>query len=625
MYRLNLLALRLLVGALLLGCLGPLARAQEEPPPLLLDIKVEGTQAIAPETVLSEVRSKVGDEYDAQRLEKDRAAIMALGYFENVEVRRDPRPGGVIITFVVTELQRITDTVFVGNTVVTDQELLAVMSLHKGSIADPAIMRADVQRLKDLYGKKKYDAQIPSAPLDEYGRWTIHISERKVKQIVIEGLKKTRKHVVTRELRVKPEDLFNEDKVVEDLKRIYNLQIFEDVGWDLKDDPDNQEQYVILIIKVQEKRTGMATFGGGWSNLDGLIGFVSLAENNLFGEGRHVGVDAQFGGRESYALSYGDPWLDSHHTGFSLNVYDMERRRDFTGPGGASAFFRQRGTVFDERRRGGSLALTRPIGRDLAAIVGLRLEDISEAGYQASKSIGTPGIGPGVFAVRPRQGGIPGEPPDSEIPPGDAYGPVVVAAPLHRGGQVRSVILSAIQDTRDLFNNPTRGDYRALSIETAGSVFGGGADFRKYSVEVRKYVKISKKKDRVLAGRVRAGLASTGLPLFEYFIAGGADTLRGYVEDRFWGAHVLLSSMEVREPITKRLRGVVFVDAADAWGGESPTALPGLVVRPPDREFNLHVGVGAGVRVDTPIGPLRFDWGVGEEGGRFHFGIGHPW
>ncbi|MFQ6131459.1 MAG: outer membrane protein assembly factor [Armatimonadota bacterium] len=625
MHRLTLTASRLMPGALLLACVAMQAPAQEDERLLILDIKVEGTRVIAPETVLSEVTStRVGDEYNPQKVEQDRAAILRLGYFENVEVRRTDRPGGVIITFVVTELQRITDIILIGNTVISDDELVEVMVTKEGHIADPDIMRADLQRIMDLYASKGYDAQIVSGALDEFGRWTIHISERKIKEIIVHGLKKTKKHVVMRELRVKPGDLFNENKVRDDIKRIYNLQIFEPPGWDITSDPDLPEEYVQLIINVKEKRTGIASFGGGYSSLDGLIGFVSVSENNLFGEGRRIGVDAQFGGRESWAVSYNDPWLDPHHTGLSLNVFNTERRRDFAGRVGGGLASR-RGTVFDERRRGGSLAITRPIGRDLAAIFGFRAEDISDAFFQASKSIGTPVPGPGAFSVHPRQGELPGEPPDGGVGPGDALGPITVSSPLHRGGDVRSVILSGIQDTRDLITNPTKGGYHALSVETAGSLLGGGADFRKYTVEARRYVKISKKKDRVLAARVRAGTASDDTPLFEWFIAGGADTLRGYVEDRYWGENVLLTSVEVREPITKRLHGVLFVDAADAWGGESPTALPGLVVRPPDREFALHVGVGAGIRVDTPIGPLRFDWGFGEEGSRFHFGIGHPW
>ena len=62
--------------------------------------------------------------------------------------------------------------------------------------------------------------------------------------------------------------------------------------------------------------------------------------------------------------------------------------------------------------------------------------------------------------------------------------------------------------------------------------------------------------------------ASTGtLPFFEQFFVGGAETLRGYREDRFWGQYNLLGSIELRQPLARRLKGVLFLDAGDAWGG----------------------------------------------------------
>ncbi len=600
---------------------GPLWSQEPADERLVAAIEVEGLAAIAPEVVRSEItRLQVGQAFTEAAAEEDRRSILKLGWFESVRYQVQDVPGGVRVTFVCQERRRITKIVIVGNTVVPDEDILNAIVTRVGSFADPVQIRNDVARIRELYADRGYDAIVTSAGVDRFGVWTIHISERKIRSVDVKGLKKTRRHVVTRELRLKPGELFYEPKVRRNLERVQNLQIFEQVSWDVQDDEQNPEEYVKLVLNVKEKRTGFASLGGGWSNLDGLIGFVTFSENNLFGEAQRVGAELQFGGRTSYSLSYANPWLDSHHTGLSMNVFNTERRREFVG--GGQFIPGRRGGLFEERRRGGSLTVSRPVSGDVLALIGFRVETISDAFFQASRSIGTIGGGVGATGVSPRQGGLPGEGPDAPTPPGDLPGPVVVAAPLHRGGEVRSVTLTGLRDTRNLINNPTRGDYQLVSIESAGEFLGGGADFRKFTGEARKYVKISKKKNRVVAGRVRAATATGNLPLFEAFIVGGTYTLRGYQEDRFWGKSMLLINLEFREPVTDRLQGIAFVDAGSAWGGSFPTTLPGLVVEAPDRDFGLHPSVGVGLRVDTPIGPLGFDWGTGEDGSQFHFRIG---
>src|SRR5262249_51063897 len=124
----------------------------------------------------------------------------------------------------------------------------------------------------------------------------------------------------------------------------------------------------------------------------------------------------------------------------------------------------------------------------------------------------------------------------------------------------------------------------------------------------------------VLAARVMGGISSGELPFFEQFFLGGADTIRGYVEDRFWGDKMLLFSTELRMPLSSNLIGVIFADYGDAWSPQSGLDIQGFSQ---SRGFNGQYGVGLGIRVTTPLGPIRLDYGFGREGGRTHFSIGH--
>lgn len=590
---------------------------------LIAEIEIVGTKTISRDVVAAEIEDanvKVGDEYDARAIETARQNIRAQPWYTDVTVRTEETPAGTRVRFIVQEKERIRQIRFVGNTVVTDEELLEQMVLQPGMIADTATIRADMVRIKSYYQRRGYDASVVNTNL-AFEQLEIYISERRIKEIRVNGLRKTKRSVVTREMRIKEGNLFNENDVTHDLRRILNLQIFDNIAWDLRNDPVDPDKYVILIITVKEKRTGTVGFGGGFTSVDGLVGRVHFTENNLFGGAKKATLLGEFGGRTSFMVSYTDPWLDRKRTSLSVSVFDIERRRRLVGGGGF--LVRRDGTTFDERRAGGSVSVGRRIAPDLNVLVGIRAEDISEAFFSASRQLGDLGFDDFPGAVRPASDSGAARQVGGGIPPGGSPGPIVIGAPLHEGGELRSVSLTTIYDRRDLYDNPTGGFRIGASAESAGSFIGGGTDFRKFSGDVRYYKKISESKERVLAARVKAGITSGDLPIFEAFIVGGSDSLRGYREDRFWGRRMLLFNVELREPITDSLTAVAFVDAGSAWGGGFKTGLPGFTVQAPDDELSMRASVGAGVRVQTPFGPLRFDFGQGQEGGEFHFGFGH--
>jgi outer membrane protein insertion porin family len=168
--------------------------------------------------------------------------------------------------------------------------------------------------------------------------------------------------------------------------------------------------------------------------------------------------------------------------------------------------------------------------------------------------------------------------------------------------------------------NPTKGSFRRVSLETATSLLGGEENFRKLTAEYRRFIPLG---GDVLAARVMGGISFGNVPLFETFYVGGANTLRGYEEDRWRGERFVLVNLEYRRPFSDKLTGVAFVDAGDAFGGEYPTLVPGFTFAAEDQSLNWHFGVGLGIRVVTQIGPLRFDVGFGSEGSRAHFNFGH--
>ena len=137
-----------------------------------------------------------------------------------------------------------------------------------------------------------------------------------------------------------------------------------------------------------------------------------------------------------------------------------------------------------------------------------------------------------------------------------------------------------------------------------------------------------------MAYRVVWGSTGSGTPDALRFSVGGAETLRGYEYGKFEGFNKFHATVENRTQINKTLQFVTFFDIGNAW--QKSTVVGGRKINTPDRHnasnfADLKKGVGVGIRLNTPIGPLRFDYGWpldpeekgGQKtGGKFYFSFG---
>jgi outer membrane protein assembly factor BamA len=194
-------------------------------------------------------------------------------------------------------------------------------------------------------------------------------------------------------------------------------------------------------------------------------------------------------------------------------------------------------------------------------------------------------------------------------------------------GRLRSAFL---WDRRDEPVSPTRGTFTSLSYERAAPWLGSYSRYGRVLVQQYGFRTLG---PVVLAGRAIAG-DFTGSPDVDLFQAGGATSVRGYGEHTLGtrlpdgtiaGTTMLVLNQEVRFPIRGWLRGVGFVDAGNTFGPENPFAFS-----------DLKVGYGLGLRFSSPVGLLRFDFGIPAStlstsgrrandfgSGRFYFGLGH--
>lgn len=610
--------------------------AQDEAP-LIEAVEVLDNDYIPREGILDEVKDilKPGEAFTDQRAKAARDALMAMGYFDDVQITTQATAQGVNVLITVVEKERVQRILFVGNTVVDDTALTDVIYTRVGHVVDDRTIRRDTRRIEEFYADRGYIAHVSKATVGQFGVLTFVIEEGVIEDVLIEGLKRTKEEVVRRELTIKPGALFEERKIAGDIRRVFNLGIFQNVTSDVRLGVKDPERGYIVVIVVEEKRTGSASVAAGYSSIDDFVLTLAVAENNFRGRGERASVQMELFGRTSFEVSYFRPYIDSKGSSVSVRVYDTQRTRQFVGGTAVTTT----SDTFEERRKGWSLAFTRPFDKATRGSIRFRSEDIA-----SSESRDTRALGPGMLTQSAPGGSVgtsqtgsstgnlsgrnPESPPDNpdldpDIPePGDVLGPVVIAAPLHPAGTLNSVTFGWTKDTRDILADPTRGSMSALNWEEAGGIFGGEVRFRKLFGEYRYVKQLGNKRD-VIAARLMAGTSTGDVPLYESYSAGGGTTLRGYEEDRFRGLDMLILQTEFRRPITDSLKAVLFVDVGDAYGGKFATSVPGFTIPADDQDLNLHVGYGVGLRVETPVGPIRLDFGWGEFGSETHFNFGH--
>jgi len=319
-------------GLLLLTLAAGTAPAQEQ---LIGEVTVEGNDYVAREPILEAVKDilKVGEPFTQERAVQARDVVMRMGYFDDVSTSLEQIAGGVRVVITVVEKRRIARIMFAGNTVIADEQLQGTVLSQPGHVVDQRAIRRDVARIVEAYEKQGYIAHVAEAGVDGFGVLTFVIDEARIEDIIIEGLKRTKEFVVTREMDLKPGELFQQERVTTNLKRIYQLNLFEPGGIETEIRPGQIDPIkgIILVIKLKEARTGKAAAAVGYSSLDDFVFMLSAEESNLRGRAERASVSMELGGRRSYEFSFFEPYLLSDGTSMEVNLYDSERTRRFIG------------------------------------------------------------------------------------------------------------------------------------------------------------------------------------------------------------------------------------------------------------------------------------------------------
>jgi outer membrane protein insertion porin family len=484
------------------------------------------------------------------------------------------------VVFVVVENRVVTGFRIEGNKLVKSDAIIAALVSQKGAVLNSQNVAKDSKAIQDIYRQEGYAALVSDVRQEDDGTTVYVIQEGAVSRIEITGLKKTNESIVRGLIATKPGDPFNEKKLQKDLNRIYDTGFFEDVTYKISDDPDHPGA-LIITIAVKEKRTGQLSLGVGFDNRSKISGYVSVGDNNFRGTGRSISGEVQLGSIKSFQVGLGDPFVGKNNASYNVSIYSTT---SYLEPKTVNLVTNNPTTFnYQQKRTGGRINYTMPLNFDHTTniLFGYRNEDVKLFQYDNNDD-------------------------DPQELPKDS------------SGRISAFSLGYLHDSRDLRLDPSKGGREQIIVEHALNFLGGDANFTKLDVDLRHYIPLMKPEKKgdlpklVLAGRFVYGHSLGDLPPFEQYFIGGTDTVRGYDTDSQFGENQIYGNLELRYRFNKKFQFVAFTDAGSAYGGNSS----------PYKDIDLLFSFGVGIRLQTPIGPIRLDLGKGTDGIKTHFGIG---
>jgi outer membrane protein insertion porin family len=586
--------------------------------------------------VYKAIRTQPGRTTTRSQLQQDINAIFGTGYFSNVQAVPEDTPLGVRVSFIVQPNPILTKVQIQANTGTNVASVLpanAVDEIFKeqyGGILNLRSLQEGIKTLTKRYQDQGYVlANLVGAPqVAENGVVTLQVAEGVVENVRVRFRNKdgqdtddkgpirgrTRDYIVKRELELKPGQVFNRNIIQKDLQRVFGLGLFEDINVSL--DPGTDPSKVNVVVNVAERNSGSIAAGAGISSASGLFGTISYQQQNLGGRNQKLGAEVQVGQRELlFDLRFTDPWIagDPNRTSYTANIFRRQsislifdgkddnietlgrQRQDGTFPDG------DRPRVI---RTGGGITFTRPLSGNPFK----NSEWTASAGFQYQRISITDADG----NIR-RLGRV-----ENSNNPNDRLD-------LSQSGEGRDDLLllqlGAARDRRNNALQPTKGSFLRFGVDQSVPVGLGSIFLTRLRGSYSQYVPVKftnfNKGAQTLAFNIQGGTVLGDLPPYEAFTLGGSNSVRGYEEGLLGsGRSYVQASLEYRFPVFSVVSGALFFDVGSDLG--TSTRAAELL-----NKGGTGYGYGLGVRVQSPLGPIRVDYGINDDGdSRINFGIG---
>ena len=562
-------------------------------------IDIEGLQTRKKEEYLKNLPIKPGDIFVPQKAVDGAQKIFDYGYFSTVEPKIDRKVDNTVtIVYEVKENPAIQSISFEGNTLYKDAELEKALGIKKGEILNGNLLNPDKNGIIKLYNKDGYSvARIESINVSNEGDIKIGLSEGVVDSVEFEkapsrkdnerqsekrSVLRTKPYIFERVQKIKPGQIFQTKNIKDTVEELYRTGMFTSIEPVLEGKEDDPNARVVKLL-VEERPTTTINGSISYGTSVGLVGELKLADSNFLGKGQDAAItlSASNKGDKTFDISWFDPWIrGTERVQAGGTIYWNVSVDDNADP--------------DEVEKVKKIGTRWTIGKGLNSDLYVRLA----ARYDHYEEL------------------------FSNKKVNDKYNLLAVGPSL-------------IYDTRNNQYSPTKGIYSIFSYER-GELINDPRKYDQFEADLRAYHPTFFGDKNVMAYRVAWGSTGSGTPEALRFSIGGAESIRGYDYSAFDGYDKFHATIENRTKINDTLQLVAFFDIGNAWQKESKDPITGKKIYKPNRKDahdfkDLKKGYGVGVRLNTPIGPLRFDYGwpmdpekKGEkkDKGKFYFSFG---
>ena len=571
---------------------------------VIKDVRIYGNTNLTKKEIMKDIPVKVGGYYSKKRIAEGYENLRKSGLFRQVIPDIKKQGNGVVVEYYVVENPVITGVNIIGNTIYSTEELMLDFKTKPNQVLNANNLRADGAALLKKYNDDGYVlARILDVTLNNSFEVEIFLSEGITRNIEYkkmvtkqrgerrqptDNLLKTKEYVIDREVELHEDTIFNINEYNETVKNLMRLGYIKNVKYETRDiigDPDGQT----VVLLIEEDRTARIQGAVSYGSELGLLGMLSLEETNWKGRGQDLSLNFEKSDEDytSFSINFSDPWIkDTDRISWGWSLYRNEYEND-----DSEAFSQIETSGF---RVNVGKGLSKYVRLNLAGKVeyvetspnsDLSAKDIADRGYYDDKYW--------LYSLTP----------------------------------------SISYDTRNNRFDPTKGEFFKFGVEL-GYATGEEADyFANTTFEARKYHR-GFTKDNTFAYRLVLGFQTDGTKESQRYWVGGGSTLRGFDGGDFKGTQKAVINIENRTRFNDVLGGVVFFDIGRAWNYKGIDQ--GYMGNPDDpnsvsydEKFpdDFAMSAGVGLRINTPMGPLRFDfgWPIGSDrrsGMEFYFNMG---
>ena len=567
-------------------------------------IQIIGNKAFSESTLRDQFNLDVGgwmswytksDRYSRTKLNGDleslRSYYLARGFLEfridSTQVSMSPDKQEMSITINISEGERfvVSAVRLEGNYLDKDDEFKALVKIQPGQPYNAETVAETTKAFTDYFGNFGYAfARVQPRPeIDRSNNRVVMVMQADparrayVRRIQVAGNNRTRDEVIRREFRQYEAAWYDAEKIKLSRDRVNRLGFFTDVNIETQEVPGTPDQ-VDLVFNVVEKPTGSLTLGAGFSSYEKVMLTFGIAQENAFGSGNYLALQVNTSRyNRNIVLSSTDPYFTEN--GIS-RTFDL--------------FYRT----------------TRPYYGDINSY------SLVNAGA---------GIRFGVPVTEKDTVFLGGNAEQTEIRPGTGDMPVAWQNYSNQFGATSRAFpltLGWARDGRDSALVPTSGTYQRVFADVSTA---GDARYYRANYQIQNYLPLGKKYTLALNSDLGygAGLGGKPFPLFKNYYVGGLGSVRGFQPSTvgsagtrdvtsatnstpvyLGGSKKVVLNAEFIGPFPgtgndKTLRMFAFVDAGSAFADNDPIRLN-----------DLRMSYGVGLSWISPMGPLRFSYGL---------------